>query len=365
MASDCAACSTAECALEHVGDVAAPLPLDLAHRAGLLAVALLPYLARSVPVLLSLICASWSVGARGPDFSSSSDGDTSSDDEEERLQSAQDSPRALRQGAPGFFMSDLCSKESSWASAVSHAEHLHCGALALATIRMFVHHALQPTFYLFALTVYVKNLSTIQLWLGGLVASREVLYLLTTIRCVFANPAFLLVDVPSSVMYVRKLELLDFDGLCTRAARVGVDADNIEEAQLCDEPEPQLVSLIIARAKIWHHGHCLATMYMVAPDKFLAAALLDKGGLDQRGLFGMSWLVYGVCDLCAVSALSVGLQAGEMLPVPLVPGYCATALAMLSWIFALGTGNRHGKEIASVMAVATFLAAGLPFLIEW
>jgi hypothetical protein len=106
-------------------------------------------------------------------------------------------------------------------------------------------------------------------------------------------------------------------------------------------------------------------MYSVAPEKFLAAALLDKGGLDRPGLFGWSWLGYGVCDLCAVSALSVGLQAGEMLPLPLVPGYGATALAMLSWIFALGTGNRNGKEIASAVAVTTLFAAVLPVSIKW
>lgn len=365
-AADCAACSTAECALEHVGDVALSPPLDPLHSVALTAVALLPHLSRSLTVLLSLFCASCSLyGREAPSLSSSSDGDTSSEEEEERLHLTRDSPRAPRSGALGFLMPDLCSKQSSWASATSRAGLLHCGALALATGRLFVHHALQPTSYLLALAVCLHDLSTLQLWLGGIVACREVCYLLTTVRCVFANPAFLLVDVPSSVTYVRELAWLSVDDLCFRAARVGVEEDDVEKARVCDEPEPRLAALIMARATIWQHGHIFATMYMVAPEKFLAAALLDRGGLDKRGVFGVSWLAYGVCDLCAVSALSVGLQSGEVLPLPLVPGYCATAVAMLSWTFGLGTGNRQGREIASLVGVATFLAAALPVLIEW
>ena len=364
-AADCAACSSAECALEHVGDVALSPPLDPLHSVALTAVAMLPHLSRSIPVLLSLLCASCSLCKReAPYFSSSSDGDTSSEEEEERLHLSRASPRTLRPGAPGFLMADLCNKQSSWASATSRAGRLQCGALALATARLFVHHALQPTSYLLALAACLHDLSTLQLWLGGLVACREVCYLLTTIRCVFANPAFLLVDVPSSVTYVRELDWLSLDDLCFRAARVGVEKDDVEKARVCEEPERRVVALIMAKATIWQHGQFFATMYMVAPEKFLAAALFDKGGLDKRGAFIASWLAYGVCDLCAISALSVSLQSGEVLPWPLVPGYCATAVAMLSSIFWLGNGNRSAREIASIVGVATFLAATLPVLIE-
>jgi hypothetical protein len=342
--ADCSACNTAECARAGGSDGALELPLHLgsAHRTALLACVLLPLLCRSVPVLLSLWCANRAVGTSGrgepgsdSDTDSSSGGSSGDEDEDEERRGLAEGASPSR--APGFMMSDLCSEESSWSTAMERSGLLRCGALALAALRLLVLHALQPASYLLALAVCSHDLSTLQLWLGGIVACRECLYLLATCRCIFANPAFLLVDASSSVTYVRELESLSVDALCTRAARVGVRTKEIEKAQLHEEPEPELAALIVKKATVWHCGYSFATMYTLAPEKYVAAALLDKGGLNKRGLFGLSWLVYALCDLCAVAALSAGLQRGALLPTPLIPGYVATVLAMLCWMVALGT----------------------------
>ena len=262
-------------------------------------------------------------------------------------------------------MSDICSEHSSWANAVAESGLLRCGALTLAVVRLLVLHALQPASYLLTLQVCWRDLGTLQLWLGGIVAVREVFYLLFTLRCVFANPAFLLVDVQASVAYAEELPLLSGRELRSRASRLGVTREAIEAARADREDRKgALIASILARARVWDFGYCFATMYTLAPEKFVAAALLDKGGLDERGLFGVSWLCNSLCDLCAVAALSVGLQTGAILPPPLACGYIATSVGLLGWIVGLGTGNRHAKELAGTIAGALVLAGGFPFLLS-
>ena len=70
---------------------------------------------------------------------------------------------------------------------------------------------------------------------------------------------------------------------------------------------------------------------MLAPEKFVAMAAFDTGGVGNNVL-GLLILLGGfLLDLCGVGALVAGL-AGGVLPAALAVGYGATALGGLCTI---------------------------------
>ena len=78
-------------------------------------------------------------------------------------------------------------------------------------------------------------------------------------------------------------------------------------------------------------GYGFLALYVLAPEKFVAFAAFEKGGLDNDALVGLSFLGGPLLDLCGVGALVAGL-AGGVLPAALAVGYAATALGGLCFI---------------------------------
>ena len=74
-------------------------------------------------------------------------------------------------------------------------------------------------------------------------------------------------------------------------------------------------------------GYGFLALYVLAPEKFVAMAAFDLGGLDNGNLWALSWFGGLLLDLCGVGALVAGL-AGGVLPAALAVGYAATALGM-------------------------------------
>jgi hypothetical protein len=67
-------------------------------------------------------------------------------------------------------------------------------AVTVALARLVLVHLLQPAVYFMVLSLYFKELTPIQQWFGMLVATRETIYIVLSLGCMLANPAFLLCD---------------------------------------------------------------------------------------------------------------------------------------------------------------------------
>ena len=160
-----------------------------------------------------------------------------------------------------------------------------CGALASGALKLLFWHVLQPALYFWVFSDAFPALEPMQRVLGCVVAVREAVYLLSVLACTWVNPAFLLVDVGASVR---------------------------------DETGSP-------------GGYMFLFMYVVAPEKFVATAQVEGGGLDSNGLMSVAMLV-GVLllDLCGVAALGAGVGACN-LPPALAVGYSVTALGAL-WL---------------------------------
>ena len=184
----------------------------------------------------------------------------------------------------------------------------------------------QPALYFWVFLDAFPALEPVQRVLGCLVAGREALYLLSVLACTVVNPAFLLVDVGASVRDITVDDVhLDVDG-----------------------------------------GYSFLFMYVVAPEKFVAAALFGEGGLDIEDLYMAALFGGALLDLCGLAALGAGLSAGS-LPAALAVGYSVTALGAL-WLAgglmtAATTGERWtgvGIAVGAVIAFLVPLALCLP-----
>jgi len=89
-------------------------------------------------------------------------------------------------------------------------------------------------------------------------------------------------------------------------------------------------------------GYSFLAVYVLAPEKFVAVAAFDEGGLDNDTLIGLIWLGGLLLDLCGVGALVAGL-AGGVLPAALAVGYAATALGGLCVIGIVIRGCIEGS----------------------
>ena len=75
-------------------------------------------------------------------------------------------------------------------------------------------------------------------------------------------------------------------------------------------------------------GYGFLVFYVLAPEKSVALAAFEKGGLNNGVLAALIVLGGMSLDLCGVGALVAGL-AGGVLPAALAVGYAATALGGL------------------------------------
>eukprot|EP01045_Picozoa_sp_COSAG04_P009309 COSAG04_NODE_535_length_12932_cov_12.604223_3_plen_1544_part_00 len=219
-----------------------------------------------------------------------------------------------------FTMEALCSSGSSWTRAAELNGHRRCGALAIGLLRALLWHAVQPVAYFLTFSAYMDELDRAQRFFGWGVVVWEALYLLLVLACTWANPAFLLVDVGASVR------------------------------------------------DTWFGGFGFLSLYVLAPEKFVAMALFSEGGLGPDlwpyALYGLALL-----DMCGLGALGAGLGSGN-LPPALAVGYSVTALAAF-WLPGLATAQivkenidaePEHKLVVKVFLVAAPLAFGVPLL---
>lgn len=173
---------------------------------------------------------------------------------------------------PGYEFGKLTSSDSSWSEAIVDNGLSPHGALARGLVKALFWHLLQPCLYFYVYFDAHLSLEPVQRGFGNAVAVREAIYLLSSLACICVNPAFLLVDYSA--------------------------------------PQGALF---------------FAAMYTIAPEKYVALALLDKGGLDKQCLLHM--LVFGgpVLDACGLAALGAGIGEGN-LPLALAVGYSVTTL---------------------------------------
>ena len=82
-------------------------------------------------------------------------------------------------------------------------------------------------------------------------------------------------------------------------------------------------------------------MYVLAPEKFVAGAAFEPGGLDNDDLFRLIVFVGPLLDLCGVGALVAMLAGGELIAA-LAVGYAATALGGLC---VIGLAHKTRQEV--------------------
>eukprot|EP01046_Picozoa_sp_COSAG06_P029357 COSAG06_NODE_2714_length_6403_cov_23.366593_4_plen_542_part_00 len=188
----------------------------------------------------------------------------------------------VRKGPPGFTVEQLVRRGSSWAAACDGNDYSYLGAFVRGLFKLLFWHTLQVGLYLYVFLDAIPKLELAQRVLGCCVLAREMLYLLAIVACVAVNPAFLLVDVGASF-----------------------------------------------RDQGVNGGSSFLYCYVLAPEKYMAFALLGEGGLDRRRLsFIVVANVVPLLDLCGVGALGAGIGAGGM-PPELAVGYIATVLGLL------------------------------------
>lgn len=155
-----------------------------------------------------------------------------------------------------------------------------CGVTIIGkgALRLVFWHWMQPVIYFIVLGNYWEIISPWQQRFGALVAVREVLYLLSTVVALCANPFYLQVDLVVTLKY---------DGLI------------------------------------------MFLLYLMAPEVFVWTALAGPGGFDLpwKVYFG-GHALYVFLEISAVVALLVGWAAGNLV-WPLAIGYAVTSVAAL------------------------------------
>ena len=177
----------------------------------------------------------------------------------------------VRGSPPGFTMDNLTDFGSSWAAVVDGNDISDCGALASGALKLLFWLARQPALCFWVFFDAFPALEPMQRALGCVVAGREALYLLSVLTCTWVKPAFLLVDVGASVR---------------------------------DTGAAHWIGNPLIR------GYSFLFMYVVAPEKFVAIALLGNGGLNKQDLYIPA--VFALLDLCGLAALGAGVGAGNL-----------------------------------------------------
>ena len=98
---------------------------------------------------------------------------------------------------------------------------------------------------------------------------------------------------------------------------------------LVTKPEFLLVGIVETVRDEYYGFPFLAVSYIMAPEKFVAYALLVDDAKESTREFMQKWILCGmVLDLCTVMAFAAALGAGNAPPALLV-GYMVTSLGML------------------------------------
>ena len=203
----------------------------------------------------------------------------------------------------GFTGESVTEAGSSWAAARRANGLSRWSAAGLGAARLLVCHLLQPVGYLWVFCLALPALRFEQRLLGWAVAAREGLYLLCILGCARANPAFLLVDVHASV---------DSSG-SSGWFRGGNDNADSFWVSLLRESQGLIVRT----------GGRFLVLYALAPEKFVASALLKAGGVESHGLWVSRKIVAGILG-CALQRCCSESLAGR----------CACCAAAACWTSA-------------------------------
>jgi hypothetical protein len=171
-------------------------------------------------------------------------------------------------------------------------------AIFLSITRAVLYHLLQPIMYGWVLSTYAEQLSPLQEDLGLVVAAREFSYALVVIYGVLRRPAFLLINLEA-------------------------------EESASDRTFEKL-------------------MYVLAPEKFVALAVMKDGPEGFGTIYGLLLLPI---DCCAIATLAIGMHL-HLMPYALAIGYTATVCSFTatggmcwSWWPAHGpNAGRHEDE---------------------
>ena len=233
------------------------------------------------------------------------------------------------EGGGRITMEDLCLRASvqNWERTRKRAGLGPVTALVLGLMRLLLWHLLQPVVYLVAVFIYWKRLYAHWLWAALVLAAREAWYGLMALACAWAQPSYLLVDVPSS----------------WRRRRRRVDGEWALAAQGAHRERPAVLT------------------YVFSPEKlvigWLTRALHAMGGGWRRYLSPMICAVSFVallagelvgCATVAAAAADAGLLGPDLsrqvsmyefwnLPLPVRIGFGLTAAATISSLAGLGS----------------------------
>ena len=109
-------------------------------------------------------------------------------------------------------------------------------------------------------------------------------------------------------------------------------------------------------------GYSFLFMYVADPEKLVALALFDTGGLASYALMGVAMLGGSLLDLCGVAALGAGVGVGN-LPPALAVGYSVTALGALflvGFVLVVWPSRRGRGCVARCAAGVPGAARALP-----
>jgi len=189
----------------------------------------------------------------------------------------------------GNFNSPYTTANVSWEKTLAESGRSRGRGVVEAAVRALFWHALQPSVYLAALCAFWGELGPWQRVFGGIVALREVLYLVGTGVVAVVQPSFLLVDIVASWKETRRIS-----------------------------------------------GPSGVAMYVLAPEKLLfrAVAFSFPYGSLMRNLFGVFVVGTILTDLFAIGALAAALHSG-VTPPALMVGYCMTTLAAVTMIMIM------------------------------
>ena len=217
--------------------------------------------------------------------------------EEAAGEKARPPPAQREERTPGVTMEELNypqrQRNVSWEGTLAKSGRDRCGGAAAAFVRLLLWHLVQPGVYLAALAVYWGDLGAWQQRFGGVVAVREVAYVMATAALTILQPSFLLVEVVAS----------------------------------------------------WkeHGGKMWVIMYVLAPEKlvfgWLAWSPKVEGTRWEGIIFNGGFYGSVYTDLCAISALATAVHSG-VTPPALMVGYSMTALAGLCTVVLVFKSDR-------------------------
>jgi hypothetical protein len=184
---------------------------------------------------------------------------------------------------------------AGWEKARCHLNMTWGHAVLVSITRLVIHHLMQPIVYGLVLSTYVEQVSPLQEDLGFVVAVRELTYATIVVYGLLVRPAFLLCNL---------------------------DAEELAKDRTFEK-----------------------LMYVLAPEKFVALAVMKDGPEGFGMYYGLLMLPI---DCCAIAALACGLHMHTM-PYALAIGYIATVCSFtatggMCWSWWPAHGPNAGRH---------------------